>query len=124
MEKELETFFHRVNNDFIRRLSLSFDHVSLPLLQGLRQNASNLQCHVITLHIGDTSEAIDNALVDFVGDHLKPQVYELSTDVDTEFSENHAMLFTHDALRGNVAHLVYTVSKILIGVRKRGERFM
>ncbi|KAH7691401.1 hypothetical protein AAVH_40084, partial [Aphelenchoides avenae] len=48
---------------------------------------------------------IDYALVDFLGVQLKPQTYEISTVFDLH--EDCAVLFTHDALRDRVKHLVY-----------------
>lgn len=107
-ERDLETPFRRLKNAFVHRLILSFGTENLPVLYYLRGNANDLQCRVSVLRIYN-SVGIDYALVDFLGAHLKPQVYERPTV--REFREDYAMLFANDALRGSVKHLVYEVSK-------------
>ncbi|KAH7716293.1 hypothetical protein AAVH_16292 [Aphelenchoides avenae] len=94
-EKDLESLFHRLNNSFIRRLALSFLPEDLPAPYYLQANADN--------------EEIDGALVDFLGVHLKPQTYEASTGVFADLAKDYAMLFTRNALRGNIKHLVYSL---------------
>lgn len=110
-EQELETLFHRVNNAFIRRLSLRFDRGDLPIPYYLRANGDGLQCEVKHLVVQASEEQIAYALVDFLGTHIKPRVCEIWGD--TELIEDYTMLFTRDALRGSVKHLVYLVSKPL-----------
>lgn len=108
-QQYMEIVFRRVNNAFVRRLTLSFDRAHLPPLNHLRANAKKLQCHIRALRIESTEAAIDYALVDFLGAHLKPQAYEVSKT--GELRENHVKLFKHDALRDKVKHLVYEASK-------------
>ncbi|KAH7712431.1 hypothetical protein AAVH_20235, partial [Aphelenchoides avenae] len=102
-QQYMEIVFRRVNNAFVRRLTLSFDRAHLPPLNHLRANAKKLQCHIRALRIESTEAAIDYALVDFLGAHLKPQAYEVSKT--GELRENHVKLFKHDALRDKVKHL-------------------
>lgn len=68
-----------------------------------------MQCRLGVLHVMDPQEVIDYALVDFIGVHLKPQGYELSSDT---VDEDYVMLFNQDALRGSVKHLSYEVSTV------------
>lgn len=77
----------------------------------MRANASELQCQIRALNTKDSPAGIDYALVDFLGFHLKPQVYEASIGAAPARSNEYAMLFTRNALRGSVKHLVYEVSK-------------
>lgn len=107
-EQDLETIFHRVKKAFVHRLWLSFDQEHAPLLQRLRENTDDLQCRIRVLHIGNAWVAIDYALVDFLGAHLKPLIYE--TSIEHEFSEDYSLLFRHNALRGNLKHLEFEVS--------------
>lgn len=108
-EQGMEMLFIRINNAFIHRLTASFRQENLPLLNYLRGNADKLQCRIRVLHIDGTAERIDDGVVLFLGVHLQPQVYE--TTVAFELREDYAMLFAHDALRGNIKHLAYKVSK-------------
>lgn len=101
--------FDRLNNAFVHRLTLSFCQENLHLLHYLRANANVLKCEVGLLSIGDTSKAIDYALVDFLGAHLKPSTYE--TLMFHGLREDYAMFFARDAWRGNVKHLTYIVSQ-------------
>lgn len=107
-EQDLEMLFRRVNNAFIHRLTLSFHRMDLALPYYLRTNADELQCHVRILRIEGVAEAIDAALVDFLGVQMKPKVYETQM---WNLHEDYIMLFTHDALRGSIAHLAYEVSR-------------
>ncbi|KAH7699308.1 hypothetical protein AAVH_33587, partial [Aphelenchoides avenae] len=104
-EADLETLFRRVNNAFIRRLVIDFLPKDLPLPYYLWANADDLQCQIRALSFRATGERIDYALVDFLGTHLKPRICE--TWSVNELSEDYVMLFTRDALRGNVTHLVF-----------------
>ncbi|KAH7673225.1 hypothetical protein AAVH_42295, partial [Aphelenchoides avenae] len=118
-EEELEMFFHFANNAFIYRLTPSFRPENLPFPYYLRANVKNLQCQVGALHIVKaTEEVIDYALVDFLGSHLKPRIYE--TSIAGELPEDYAMLFAHKALRGNLTHLLYEVGKRGLWVIKFG----
>ncbi|KAH7711667.1 hypothetical protein AAVH_21024, partial [Aphelenchoides avenae] len=100
-----EGLFLHANNAFVHRLALSFDRERLLPLYYLHANASELQCHIGALFVEASDEEIDFALVDFLGICLKPQVYEASTD--GELCEEQAMLFTRNALRQHITHLVY-----------------
>lgn len=104
----MEMLFHRVNNAFVRRLTLSFDRSHLALPYFLRANANELQCQVGALRVESTPAAIDYALVDFLGVHLQPQAYEVSRI--SALREDHVLLFKRDALCDKVKHLVYEVS--------------
>lgn len=113
---QVEEFFHCINNCFVDRLTLSFRPNTHPFLYYLRARANDLQCHIRALHLeyfiweNDVrEEEIDYALVDFLGVHLKPNVFEMSAHY--ECCEDNAMLFTHGALRENVKHLAYKVSE-------------
>lgn len=108
-EHDLDTLFHRMNNAFVRRLSLSFHADDAVFLYYLRANADGLQCQVGALRVLVSSAEIDHVLVEFVGVHLKPRVYEACTRA--ELPQDYAMLFTRNVLRGNIAHLVYEVRK-------------
>lgn len=116
-ERELERRFHDINNSFVDRLSLSFRPEDRPFLYYLRANADDLQCHIGALHLEyllgevehDTEGPVDYALVEFLGVHLKPRIYEMSAN--KEFREDYAMLFTYGALRSSVKQLVYKVSE-------------
>ncbi|KAH7721301.1 hypothetical protein AAVH_11151, partial [Aphelenchoides avenae] len=74
--------------------------------------ADDLQCQIRVLRVTDVVEedgnkvALDYALVDFLGVHLKPQLYEATTN-----EEGHAMLFAQRALRDVVSHLVYDLDE-------------
>lgn len=75
----------------------------------MQANANGLQCQVGALHVVQSGGAIDYALVDFLGGHLKPQVYvALMTG---ELSEDYVMFFKHSGLRSNIADLVYEVKE-------------
>lgn len=108
-ELDVHEVFHRVNDSFIRRLELIFAPEDLVAAFHLQANANDLQCQIEALCVVDSEEEIDYVLVDFLGIHLKPQVYEASTAV--ELFEDCALLFTHNALRGNVKHVIYRVSR-------------
>ncbi|KAH7709225.1 hypothetical protein AAVH_23516 [Aphelenchoides avenae] len=90
-----EELFDRVNNAFVDRLVLSFRRENLSVLHGLRARVDDLQCQIRALRVTDAVEedgnkvALDYALIDFLGVHLKPQLYEATTS-----EEGHAMLFT------------------------------
>lgn len=115
-EQDLEKLFHQLNNAFVDRLTFSFRRKDLTLPYYLRANASDLQCQIGALRIEGTSEAIDYALVDFLGACLKPQIYVVWMGQEQalmrrELCEDYAMLLKHDVLRGNVKHLECEVSK-------------
>lgn len=111
-EWDLEMLFHQINNAFINSLSVSFLPEDRLLPFYLRANADVLHCKVGVLHVNGLPEGkaddIDYALIDFLGVSLKPQAYE--TSMTGELREDYAMLFTYDALRGNVKHVAYWVS--------------
>ncbi|KAH7712783.1 hypothetical protein AAVH_19857, partial [Aphelenchoides avenae] len=104
-DEDVEVLFHCVNNAFIYRLTLDFRPENLPFFAYLRANANELQCQVGALIIICFEAGIDYALIDFVGVHLKPQVYKMS--MANEFREDYAMLIAHNALRGSVTQLDY-----------------
>ncbi|KAH7714037.1 hypothetical protein AAVH_18610 [Aphelenchoides avenae] len=104
-EAYIDMLFGRVNNSYIHRLTLSFRPENRLRLYHLRSHANHLQCQVRALRIDATAERIDYGLVDFLGVHLEPQVFE--TSMTREFREDYAMLFACNALRGNVKHLAY-----------------
>lgn len=106
-EQDREELFHRINNAFVRRLTLSFYRAELLYLDYLRANANNLQCQIRRLHIEDSGKDIDYALLDFLGVHLKPQIYEAT--ILFAHREDIIMLFTRTALRDTVRHVVYWV---------------
>lgn len=108
-ENGYETLVHGVNNAYIRRLALSFRQPDLVPLCCLRTKAKDLQCQIGTLVVQDSEEEIDDALLDFLAVHLKPQVYEAATGEFVGLRESHAMLFARSALHGYVKHLVYWV---------------
>lgn len=110
-EQELELLFHRVNNAFVYRLRLSFCREVLPLPYYLRANADDLQCRLGTLQIAATAVRVDYALVDFLGVKLQPRTYDMYTYTGVSCADEYVTLFAHDALRGSVKHLVYSVSK-------------
>lgn len=117
-DQALGMLCHRLNNAFVRRMTLDFWADSLPVIYSLRANDKDLQCRLGTLHIGASyGQAIVYTLVDFLGVHLKPQIYEASFGGGDELSErvdhDYVLLFKHDALRGSVKHLEYEVSKTL-----------
>ncbi|KAH7695961.1 hypothetical protein AAVH_36973, partial [Aphelenchoides avenae] len=105
-EQDLETLFHRVNNAFIRVLSFSFYREDLAPLNYLTAKTGELQCQIRSLRIRASTAGIDYALVDFLGVHLKPQVYHFST-YRPRFEEASAMLFVRNSLRHCVVHLEY-----------------
>lgn len=117
-ERDLFYLFHRVNNAFIHRLELNFSQENLLVLNYLRAKSSDLQCQVKALCVEALRERIDYALVDFLG-VLKPQIFEVRihdmrhtiTEAKFDLHEDYATLVAHNALRANVAHLVYKVSK-------------
>lgn len=124
-EHDLDALFYRVNNTFIHRLRLSFSPGNLPFPGYLRASANDLQCRIGILSIHGSVEKIDDALVHFLGAHLKPKVYE--TWIVGQLREDYTMLFTHDALRGGLTDIVYKVAaqyflpehvKILFGFHK------
>ncbi|KAH7716288.1 hypothetical protein AAVH_16287 [Aphelenchoides avenae] len=104
-ERNFETLFHRVNNAFIHQLTLNFFRECLRLPYYLLANSTELQCKIRTLQVDALDNDIDYALVDFIGVHLKPQVYEAWVDVGT--NEEYVMLFARNAVRGNVKYLEY-----------------
>ncbi|KAH7707705.1 hypothetical protein AAVH_25061 [Aphelenchoides avenae] len=107
-EQDIEALFRRVNNAFIHQLTLNFCREDLRLAQYLRENVGNLQCQLRVLRTRSTSDAIDYDLVDFLGAYFKPPVY--ATYMHGEVREEYAMLFTCNALRSSVTHVVYHVS--------------
>lgn len=110
-ERHLKDLFHRINNACIRKFLLNFEPESLRLPYYLMANAADLQCKIGALDVSATTHAIDNALVDFIAVHLKPQVYEAMVDLHLELGEEYVMLFTRNVhLRGSVTHLEYEVS--------------
>lgn len=59
-ERNLEVLFHRVNNAFIRRMTLALSRHDLRLPYYLQANADELQCQVGALHVEESrKEAID-----------------------------------------------------------------
>lgn len=110
-EEDLQMIFRRVNNAFVHRLALSFRSENLPFLYHLRANSNDLQCRVKALHIENVDNAaeIDYTLVGFLGVHLKPRVYEMSTWA-ASVKEAFVTLFANNAFGGNMKHLVYEVS--------------
>ncbi|KAH7699674.1 hypothetical protein AAVH_33221, partial [Aphelenchoides avenae] len=77
---------------------------NLSIFNHLRANANDLQCRIQVLRVDSAAaEGIDYGMVDFVGVHLKPWIYATSV----ADHEDYAMLFTHNALRGSIKHLVY-----------------
>lgn len=114
-ERDLDVLFHRFNNAFIQELSLRFDGESLRLPYYLKARANDLQCLIRSLHVGATEHGIDYGVVDFVGAHLKPEIYETKMvdrnlpDYDSVLTQDYIMLFSRNALRGNVTHLEYEV---------------
>lgn len=107
-EQDPEMLYHRINNAFIERLALSFRQRALCHLKYLRANAEDIQCKIGTLRIDGCAAAVDYALIDFLGGHLKPKIYE--TWMYDLLRRDYATLFAHNALRGKVTHLVYEVS--------------
>lgn len=107
-EDDVDMLFHRVDNAYVYRWTISFRRVDLWRLYRLREKANDLQCQIEILRILDITDAIDYALVDFLGVHLKPRVYNLSTS--GQLRQDYATLFKHDSLRGNLKHLHYNVS--------------
>lgn len=90
----------------MRKTEYSPRRANLPFLNYLRANADELQCRVIALNMA--TDVIDYALVDFLGVHLQPQVYETSALL--VYREDFVMLFARGALRRSVKHLEYRVS--------------
>lgn len=114
-EADLETFFHRVNNAFIHELEFGgFCQESHRRLCRFLATANSLQCQIGALRIEVSKEGIDYALIEFLGVHLKPHTYEVS--MIGKLREDYVMLFTHEALRGSVRHLVCEVSNALDGI--------
>lgn len=112
-EHGLEMLFRRVSNAFIGQLRMSFRRNDPPLLYHLKANADNLQCQIRSLQVevdDDERASIDYALVGFLGVHLRPQVYDVST-WDASCEEDYAKLFAHNALRDSVKHVKYEVSQ-------------
>lgn len=112
-EQGLEMLVHRVSNAFISHLRMSFRRNDPPLLYRLMANVENLQCQIrcLKVDVDDDEEAsIDYALVDFLGVHLRPQVYEVST-WSASCEEEYAKLFAHNSLRDSVKHVDYDVSQ-------------
>lgn len=107
-EEEREMLFHRMNKAFIHRFIPGFRQKDLPLLYYLRTNADDLHCQINALRITDLEETIDFTLVDFLGEHLRPQTLE--TLMFREPCGDYAKLFAHGALRCRVVLLVYEVS--------------
>ncbi|KAH7716299.1 hypothetical protein AAVH_16299 [Aphelenchoides avenae] len=108
-EYGVEMIFHRVNNTFISRLEIGFRQEHLHLLYYLRSNVDDFQCEIRALRVRGTEMVIDYAVVEFLGVYLKPHVYEMwiwAASVEEEY----IMLFAHNALRGNLRHLVFEVS--------------
>lgn len=103
-EQELQMRLNRVNNAFVRQLTLSFRLEDLALLRYLRANAGNMQCRIGTVRLDG-----QKAAVDFLGVHLKPQICKTGL---FEHREDYAMLIAHNALRGNVKHFVYEVYEV------------
>ncbi|KAH7714033.1 hypothetical protein AAVH_18606 [Aphelenchoides avenae] len=128
-EQDLEKLFHRVNNAFIRVLEFSFCPEDLAPLNYLRTKVGELQCQIRSLRIRASTAEIDYAVVDFLGVHLKPQVYHFST-YRPRFEEASAMLFARNSLRDCVAHLEYNMfetaergTKIVPSVTLLHQRF-
>lgn len=111
-EQSLQKLFHHVNNAFIGRLKLSFRADSIHVDRCLSPNASELQCRIGALHIKETQFGVDYESVGVLGVHLQPQVYEVL--MNPEMREEYAMLFTHNALRGTVKHVVYEVGMLFL----------
>ncbi|KAH7712426.1 hypothetical protein AAVH_20230 [Aphelenchoides avenae] len=112
VDDDLTIVLHRLDNAFIHRLMVSFLEENLRFAHYIRANASELQCQIRTLHIDGSQEeqdgravGIDYDLLDFLGAHLKPQIYKSS--IADVLREGCVMLLPHDALRSNVTHLVY-----------------
>lgn len=74
-EQELETIFRHVSNTFVHHLELDFHRKDLSFPYYLRSRANDLHCQIMTLHVEESEEGIDYALVDFLGVHLQPQIY-------------------------------------------------
>lgn len=113
-EHDTEAVFHRLNNAYIERLTLSFRQDDVVLLHYMRASFDLLQCRIHALHIRKPEATIDYALVDFIGSHLKPTAYEMSVEPDLfppdgQLVEEYTALYRHDAMHSNVSRLLYEV---------------
>lgn len=108
---DLETLFHRVKNAFIHRLEFNFLQENVHHLHYLRSKADNLHCRIGSLRIQGSAVEIDYDVVDFLGVHLKPQIYAIS--MLGQLREEYVTLFAHTAMRASVKHLAYEVGEAL-----------
>ncbi|KAH7714473.1 hypothetical protein AAVH_18199 [Aphelenchoides avenae] len=115
VEYESDKLLRYVDNAFILRLVFADRETDLAFLRYMQEHTAALQCRIRTLHVDWSMFDFDDKLFDFIGTHLKPQVYtaELFPICRDAHIERELLLFARSSFCDKIKHVEYHLKDTL-----------